>query len=273
MRAADPASKSRELAATPGGATLRLFPLVEERFVKICGLTLPEHGFLVGRMQLPAFGLVFAESKRRVGREQAREIVDAAKMGKAFDVGEGSLAREEELGLRAALDLIDPPLAVGVFVNESPDAIASIAEYVGLNAIQLSGDETPLSCSKIARRTGLPVIKALRLRGEGDLAQLDAYAGAGATILLDTPAPDGRYGGTGTTGDWTLARRAAERWPVILSGGLTPDNVEDAIATVNPRGVDVSSGVESGGIKDPEKMVAFARTALGFGHTISGLDD
>ena len=105
-----------------------------------------------------------------------------------------------------------------------------------------------------------PVLKALRLREEADLAQLDAYAMAGAILLLDAHVP-GSYGGAGVTGDWDLARRAAQRWPIILSGGLTPENVADAIATVQPRGVDVSSGVETNKAKDPEKMRAFVATA------------
>ena len=147
---------------------------------------------------------------------------------------------------------------VGVFVNEPAESIDAIAKLVGLGAIQLSGDETPEHCGQVAEATGLPVIKALRLGDEADLERLDAYALAGATLLLDAYVP-GSYGGTGRTSDWELARRAAERWPVILSGGLTPDNVADAIAAVRPFGVDVSSGVETDQVKDPEKIRAFVK--------------
>jgi phosphoribosylanthranilate isomerase len=153
-----------------------------------------------------------------------------------------------------------PPRAVGVFVNETPDAIAAIAERVRLDVVQLSGDETPQECAAVAERTDLPVLKALRLRAEADLDTLDAYALAGATLLLDAHVP-GMYGGSGRTGDWELARRAAQRWPVILSGGLTPDNVAEAIAVVGSRGVDVSSGVETAKAKDAAKIAAFIQAA------------
>ncbi len=112
----------------------------------------------------------------------------------------------------------------------------------------------------MARSVGGPIIKAVRLRGEDDLARLDDYIRAGATLLLDTPAP-GLYGGAGVTGDWSLSRRVAEQWPVLLAGGLNPTNVADALATVAPRGVDVSSGVETNDAKDIEKMRAFIERA------------
>ncbi len=118
----------------------------------------------------------------------------------------------------------------------------------------------PTSARRSRTLTGLPVLKALRLRSERDLAQLDEYALAGAIIMLDTPK-DGAYGGTGETGDWALAREAARRWPVILSGGLTPDNVADAIAAVHPRGVDVTSGVETNKAKDLDKIARFIAAA------------
>ena len=157
------------------------------------------------------------------------------------------------------------PLAIGVFVNESAATIASVAEFVGLDAVQLSGDETPETCTEVARSAGMPVLKAVRLRTEADLELLDTYTMAGATLLLDAHVP-GMYGGSGQTGDWELALRAAERWPVILSGGLSPANVAEALAAVCPRGVDVSSGVETDKAKDPAKIHAFinaAKTATG----------
>jgi phosphoribosylanthranilate isomerase len=129
-----------------------------------------------------------------------------------------------------------------------------------LGAVQLSGDETPGDCAHVASLTGLPVLKALRPRSKRDLAQLDKYALAGAIIMLDTPK-DGSYGGTGETGDWALAREAARRWPVILSGGLMPDNVATAIGAVHPRGVDVSSGVETNKAKDLDKITRFIAVA------------
>ncbi|MGH2504650.1 MAG: phosphoribosylanthranilate isomerase, partial [Ktedonobacterales bacterium] len=151
-------------------------------------------------------------------------------------------------------------LPVGVFVNPGVEQAAEIAQRVGLGAIQLSGDESAQSCAQVAEASGLPVIKAVRLRHESDLTLVDDYLHAGATLLLDTPAP-GLYGGAGETGDWSLARQVAEHWPVILAGGLTPANVAQAIAEVAPRGVDVSSGVETDTAKDIAKISAFIEQA------------
>ncbi len=239
MRAPDPTAKARELATAAGGGTASLFAGSGRPFVKICGLQQPEHAALAARLGADAFGLIFApmaKAHRRVTPEQAAAVARAA--------------RRERPEIRA----------VGVFVNETPARISEIAGEVGLDVVQLSGDETPEHCGETAALSGKPVVKALRLRAAGDLAQMDAYALAGATILLDTPAADGAYGGTGETGDWRLAREAARRWPVILSGGLMPENVAAGIAEVAPRGVDVSSGVETGNAKDERKIAAFIET-------------
>jgi indole-3-glycerol phosphate synthase / phosphoribosylanthranilate isomerase len=238
MTAADPAAKAHELATSPGGGLIREFYVASRRpFVKICGLTRPEQVEFVDAHDADAYGMVFAPSRRRITLNQAQELMEAASHGE---------------GLRA----------IGVFVNESAEEIARIADALTLDAVQLSGDETPEDCAAVAvALAGVPIIKALRLRTRRDLDVLDEYALAGATILLDTPAPAGAYGGTGKTGDWDLARQAARRWPIILSGGLTPENVANAIRIVEPRGVDVSSGVETGGVKDAEKIEAFIRAA------------
>jgi phosphoribosylanthranilate isomerase len=154
----------------------------------------------------------------------------------------------------------ETPLPVGVFVNPTVDEVAEIASRVGLGAIQMSGDETAEQCAEMTLAAGLPVIKVVRLRDETDLAALDDYIRVGATLLVDTPA-HGLFGGAGATGDWSLARRVAEQWPVILAGGLTPANVIEALGVVAPRGVDVSSGVETDGAKDIEKIRAFIAQA------------
>lgn len=240
MRAPDPTAKAHELATAPGGGTASLFAGSGHPFVKICGLQQPEHAALAARLGADAFGLIFApmaKPHRRVTPEQAVAVAAAA--------------RQEREDIRAT----------GVFVNETPARIAEIAREVGLDVVQLSGDETPERCGETAALSGKPVVKAVRLRTEDDLAQIGAYVLAGATILLDTPATDGAYGGTGETGNWRLAREAAARWPVILSGGLTPENVTAGIAAVEPRGVDVSSGVETGKAKDERKIVAFIEAA------------
>jgi indole-3-glycerol phosphate synthase / phosphoribosylanthranilate isomerase len=242
MRASDPEAMARELTTASGGATAAFFERSGHPFVKICGLATEEQARAVTRLGADAFGLVFAPMApphRRVTVEQARRLLIAA--------------REEASGPAA-------PLAVGVFVNKRPETIAEYTTHLLLDAVQLSGDETPEDCARVAAHTGLPVLKALRLRSERDLDLLDAYADAGVTLILDTPK-DGVYGGTGETGDWALARAAARRWPVILSGGLTPDNIADAINTVHPRGVDVSSGVETYKAKDLDKIARFTATA------------
>lgn len=247
MRAPAPTAKARELATAPGGATAAFFAGSSVPWVKICGLARPAHVALTREVGADAFGLVFAPqapAHRRVTLAQARELVQTARSGSPAAGGESGR------GVKS----------VAVFVNEAADTIAAIAAAAELDAVQLSGDETPEDCARIAEATGLPVVKALRLREESDLERLDGYALADATLLLDAHVP-GSYGGTGRTGDWELARRAAERWPVILSGGLTPDNVAEAVATVNPRGVDVSSGVETEKAKDPGKIRAFVTAA------------
>jgi indole-3-glycerol phosphate synthase / phosphoribosylanthranilate isomerase len=247
MRAADPLAKAYELATAPGGgATAALFAGTGSPFVKICGLKTPEQVAHVARRGADAFGLVFAPmapDHRRVTVEEAAEIVRAAS--------------RTPIAMRGGAP---SPLAVGVFVNERPTRIAEIAHTAGLDVVQLSGDESPKACAESATISGLPVLKALRLRDSTSLVRLDSYALAGATLLLDTPK-DGSFGGTGEIGDWALARRAAARWPLILSGGLSPDNVREALMAVRPRGVDVSSGVESNQAKDSDKITRFIATA------------
>ncbi len=146
-----------------------------------------------------------------------------------------------------------PPFVdtVGVFVNESADRVNKIADYCGLDLVQLHGEESPAFCRKIHRR----VIKAFRVTNLQSLRQMEKYPVTG--FLLDTYCEDLR-GGTGKPFDWNLALPAKKIGPVILAGGLTPRNVGQAVSRVRPYGVDVCSGVEkSPGIKDPEKVRAF----------------
>jgi phosphoribosylanthranilate isomerase len=144
-------------------------------------------------------------------------------------------------------------LRVGVFVDAPLDAIARTADEVGLDLLQLHGDEPPEALKDLPRRA----LKALRVGDDLDLQEVLRYKGA-AGILLDTRVDD-RPGGAGRTFDWALARGVRERAPfLVLAGGLTPQNVGDAIRAVHPDAVDVSSGVESApGRKDPDKIRAF----------------
>jgi phosphoribosylanthranilate isomerase len=161
----------------------------------------------------------------------------------------------------AALARTRPALGavVGVFVNESPDVIRDRVRECGLTAVQLHGDEPPEACSGY----GVPVIKALRVRGPEDVERARTFVGAGdvAALLLDGAAPG--YGGGGVGFDWSLVARLADAGvPVLVAGGLTPANVEEAVRATRPYGVDVASGVEvSPGIKDADAVRAFVRAA------------
>jgi len=162
-----------------------------------------------------------------------------------------------------------PPFVtpVGVFVNETPDVVRHIMSRCGLAYAQLHGEELPAYCAEL----GLPVLKGIRVRSREDLASVPSYAVA--AVLLDAYV-EGRSGGTGATFDWALAVEAQAALaveatpyrPMILAGGLTPDNVGDAIRLVQPYGVDVSSGVESSpGVKDHAKVRAFVAHVKSWG--------
>lgn len=192
--------------------------------VKVCGITTPEDAVLAAELGASAVGLIFwPQSPRAVDLARAKAIV-------------------------AAL----PPLvsAVGVFVNQQADALR-IAEEAGLAAVQFHGDEPADSYRGFPVR----VIKAVAVRDDSAIAAATAVPAA-AHVLLDAHDPV-RRGGTGRTIDWSIATAIARRRPVILSGGLNAGNVAQAIATVRPYAIDVSSGVESApGRKDPGKLRA-----------------
>jgi phosphoribosylanthranilate isomerase len=151
-----------------------------------------------------------------------------------------------------------PPftLRVGVFVDAPADIVRKTAEVCGLTALQFHGAESPDFCCQFS----LPVIKAVRVADTSSLDQLAFYQTS--AWLLDSAVPD-QLGGTGQTGDWGLARAATKLGrPVILAGGLTPENVKQAVREVRPYGVDVSSGVESTpGRKDSQRLKLFVRAA------------
>jgi len=195
---------------------------------KICGITRVDDALTAAKAGADAIGLVFyAKSPRAVDVRQAREIV-------------------------AAL----PPFVttVGLFVNASRCEINEILDAVPLDMLQFHGDETPAQCEGFHR----PWFKALRVgNGEDIESQVARYANASG-ILLDTFVA-GVPGGTGERFDWSLIPAALAK-PLILAGGLTADNVEQAIAQVRPYAVDVSGGVEaSKGIKDAGKVETFVR--------------
>ena len=189
--------------------------------VKICGITRAEDADAAVQAGATAIGFVFwPQSPRFVDPFRARALASAL-----------------------------PPFVttVGVFVNQTTAYVRGVASLVGLGAVQLHGDETPDAAAAL----GVPVIKALQLDG----ARVDRWPPP-TMILLDAVDPV-RRGGTGQTIDWTEAAAVAARRRILLAGGLTPENVGDAVSRVRPFGIDVSSGVERApGIKDPQRMRA-----------------
>ncbi len=200
--------------------------------VKICGITTIEDALQAVEAGADALGFVFYDkSPRCIAPEKAAEIVKAL-----------------------------PPfvLAVGLFVNADIVFLNETADYCRLDIVQLHGDETPDFCSMVKRR----VVKVFRIRDAQSLAPMKDYRVAG--YLLDAYSPQ-VYGGTGSTFNWEIARNARKNGPIILAGGLTPDNVREAVETVGPYAVDVSSGVEAApGRKDPVKVRKFVQNAKGF---------
>jgi phosphoribosylanthranilate isomerase len=198
--------------------------------IKFCGITRLHDAELAVSAGAWAIGLIFwPGSPRRCSLEAATEIAAAVK-------------RRVEV--------------VGVFVNPTLDEVAARADEVGLTMIQLHGDEGPSFCAEVARRTGCKVIKAVRVRSGADIQALSSFHTD--YHMLDSYAP-GVPGGTGATFSWEIARSHRGQVPMILSGGLTPENVADAIAAVRPYAVDVASGVEAEpGVKDPDQLGAFA---------------
>ncbi|GLV56522.1 bifunctional indole-3-glycerol phosphate synthase/phosphoribosylanthranilate isomerase [Dictyobacter sp. S3.2.2.5] len=202
--------------------------------VKICGLSEPEHIDTAIEAGADMLGFIFHKpSHRYIQPERVLEVLAASQSYTQPRQGQ-----------------VLPDL-VGVFVNEDADTINAIADQIGLHYIQLHGDETPEFCQQINR----PVIKALSLRQLEDLERLASYRDITWRLLIDTPTPD--WGGTGRTGDWELARLAAQQSKILLAGGLTAENVATAIDQVQPWGLDVSSGVETERRKDSQKIAAF----------------
>jgi phosphoribosylanthranilate isomerase len=149
----------------------------------------------------------------------------------------------------------------GVFLNAPLDEVVELADLCSLTMIQLHGDEGPSYCAELGHRTGLKVIKAARVRDRASVQALRAFRVGVDYHLLDAYAEDA-HGGTGKTFSWELAKSRGAGPPLILSGGITPENVGEAIASVRPFGVDSASGTEaSPGVKDPAKVTALMRAA------------
>jgi phosphoribosylanthranilate isomerase len=201
--------------------------------IKICGITNLEDALLAAALGADALGFIFyPPSPRSIAPDAAQAII-------------------------AHL----PPFvsSVGVFVDEAAATVKELAAAVGLDWLQLHGQETPEYCRALSRR----VIKSFRIQDESSLSALAAYRDVVQAFLLDT-YKKGLIGGTGETFDWDLAREAKKYGPIILAGGLTADNVAQAINMAHPWAVDLASGVEARpGKKDPEKVRGFFAAVRG----------
>jgi len=200
-------------------------------FIKICGITNKDDAGFAVSCGASALGFIFyPKSPRYIQPHDAAKIIETVP---------------------------EAVSKVGVFVNSPAEEVNKVAADIGLTHVQLHGDESPAYCDSMDAK----VIKAFRMKDTDDLEKIFRYHNP--IFLLDTFAEEA-YGGTGKTFDWTLALHAARFGnPIILSGGLTPENVSGAIEKVKPFGVDVSSGVESEpGKKDRKKVGLFIERAL-----------
>jgi len=205
--------------------------------VKICGLTVLEDALWAAQCGADLLGFVFyPPSPRRAMGERVREIVSAVR--RAFPV----------VG------------TVGVFVDEPVDRVLHVVQACGLDYVQLHGHEPPAVVAALAAQ-GIEVIKVLRIKEGASPPPVERYQAA--AYLVDASLP-GRPGGTGRTLDWPRVAGAGLPEPLLLAGGLTPDNVATAIRIVQPWGVDVAGGVERApGRKDPERVRRFIAAAKG----------
>lgn len=210
--------------------------------IKIDGIKTEEQALATAEAGADYIGMVFAQSPRQITPARAEKIVSALKNTKA------------------------PVEVVGVFVNAHVGTANRIAEKCSLDWVQLHGDEPWEYCLELDR----PVIKVIRVSRNQKAEQVCKDLNYGTKLLknqkhiylIDSNVKD-KYGGTGIKFDWKLAVPIAREFPVIIAGGLTPDNVAEAIRIIKPWGVDVSTGVETKGIKDPDKIRKFIEAVKG----------
>ncbi len=213
--------------------------------IKMCGTTTIEDANAAVQLGVDALGFIFAaKSPRYIIHKAAKQIID-------------------EL----------PPFLfkVGVFVNETQQEIEEVVQYLGLNGVQLHGNEDPGYCESLA--SSIPscsVIKAFRVGEHSSSSDFAAYNHFVDGFLLDTYVK-GVEGGTGVSFDWELLKKLHLMHPVILAGGLGPDNIKEALETASPFGVDVNSGVEfSPGVKDHARLVQFVENVVQYDRSRSG---
>ena len=199
--------------------------------VKVCGITRLDDARRAAELGAWAIGLIFHPGSPRACEPEAAEEIGSA------------LRRQVEV--------------TGVFVNSTLDDVTSAADRFSLSLLQLHGDEGPAFCREAARRTGCRVMKAARVKDAASIRELEPFR---VDLHLLDAHRSGRRGGTGETFEWELAAAHDRSVPIVLSGGLTPDNVSFGIRAVRPFAVDSASGTEaSPGRKDPRKLTAFFR--------------
>ena len=226
--------------------------------IKICGLREAAHALVAAEAGADLLGFVFVHGVRRqLEVEQARSIIDEYQRLFASPDSSGRPG---------------PPRIVGLFANQPLSEVNHIIASCGLDLAQLCGNEDV----DYWRQVDADVIRQVRIDDtaphsvavEDALRRVEEASSAGCIPLLDKQEA-GQLGGTGRTFDWSIASEVAARFDVLLAGGLTPDNVRQAIAAVSPWGVDVSSGVETGGAKDPGKIAEFAKSVAAYGPPVT----
>lgn len=223
-------------------------------FVKVCSVRAVEHAVWAREAGADAIGMIFADAPRRIDIKVARAV--RRELGPRVEILESNtetLERER----RAA----DRPLLVGVFARQSIDQIERVLDRVDLDIVQLSGGEHPALAGRVRRA----VVRAVHVGDGMDvpvvLREIDRAPNT--VTMLDAKSKQG--GGTGQKIDWSLAAAVASQRHLLLAGGLNPDNVGEAVAQVRPWAVDASSGLETDGVKDREKIRAFISAAKGKG--------
>ncbi|MDU4008406.1 bifunctional indole-3-glycerol-phosphate synthase TrpC/phosphoribosylanthranilate isomerase TrpF [Veillonella sp.] len=217
--------------------------------VKMCGISKVETIPAVVEAKPDYMGLVFAPSKRQVTVEQAKILIEELHRGYA-----------KKYGSDTEHDKNDTIKTVGVFVNETIDNLVTIANEANLDAVQLHGDEDEAFIQSLKERTNVEVWKAIQIRSAADA---EAWIDSSADMLLFDAYHKDERGGTGEVFDWS-SLDAFER-PFMLAGGIDSTNVARAIRTVRPYGIDISSGIETNGVKDDEKITAFTKIVKSIG--------
>ena len=217
--------------------------------VKMCGISKVETIPAIVDAKPDYMGLVFAPSKRQVTVDQAKILVEELHRGYA-----------KKYGSDTEHDKNDTIKTVGVFVNETIDNLVTIANEANLDAVQLHGDEDEAFIQSLKERTNVEVWKAIQIRSAADA---EAWIDSSADMLLFDAYHKDERGGTGEVFDWS-SLDAFER-PFMLAGGIDSTNVARAIRTVRPYGIDISSGIETNGVKDDEKITAFTKIVKSIG--------